>query len=184
MDLIRRSQAGDERAFAELFHQYKNLVYKTAILMLDEAEEADDALQEVFLQVHKSLGSYQPSKGAFTTWLHRVTVNHCLNRMRRRRWKFLSLTGIRPDQAPRQPSPEDRLRQEDTVSRAIQSLSGKLRAVVVLRYYWDMSYAEIANTLAIPLGTVKSRLNTALRSMRGEIQPSAAELFPDEEVVK
>lgn len=63
MNLIRRSQTGDERAFAELFDQYKNLVYKTACLMLGDSKEAKDALQDVFLQVHKSLASFQPYKG-------------------------------------------------------------------------------------------------------------------------
>ena len=85
MDLIHRCQAGDEEAFAALFHKHKNLVYKTACLMLGSADEAEDVLQEVFLRVHKSLYTFQPSKGAFTTWLHRITVNHCLNRRRQGR---------------------------------------------------------------------------------------------------
>ena len=58
MDLIRRCQAGDEQAFAELFHRYKNLVYKTAYLMLGDADEAEDVLQEVFVQVYKSLDAF------------------------------------------------------------------------------------------------------------------------------
>jgi RNA polymerase sigma-70 factor (ECF subfamily) len=93
--LIRRCQVGDEEAFAELFHQYTNLVYKTAYLLLDSAEEAEDALQEVMLQVHRSLSTFDPTRGAFTTWLHRVTVNHCLSR--RRKWR---LPGISLERQP------------------------------------------------------------------------------------
>lgn len=184
MDPIRRSQAGDERAFAELFDQYKNLVYKTAYLMLGEPQEAEDALQEVFLRVHSSLNSYRPSKGAFTTWLYRITVNYCINQTRKRRLWFLPIAQVHPGHMPSQPSPESRLDNEDAVARAMRGLSGKLRAVVVLRYYWDMPYGEIAQTLGIPLGTVKSRLNAALSALRAELEPSAPVCLADKEVVK
>jgi len=184
MDLIRRSQAGDERAFAELFERYKNLVYKTAYLMLGEPQEAEDALQEVFLRVHSSQSSFQPSKGAFTTWLHRITVNYCINQKRKRRLRFLSIAQVRPGQMPSQPSPESRLDPEDAVVRAMRGLSDKLRAVVVLRYYWDMSYGEIAQTLDVPLGTVKSRLNAALTALRVKLGASAPVRLSDKEVVE
>ncbi|MFN2157159.1 MAG: RNA polymerase sigma factor [Anaerolineae bacterium] len=179
MDVIERSRAGEERAFAELFGQYKNLVFKTAYLMLGEPQEAEDALQEVFLRVHRSLRSYQPSKGAFTTWLHRITVNHCINRTRKRHLRFLPIAQVHPGDMPSQPSPGDRLDDEDAVARALRGLSAKLRAVVVLRYYWDMSYGEIAETLGIPLGTVKSRLNAALRALRAELEPSVSVRLSD-----
>ena len=184
MDLIERSKGGDENAFAELYHQYKNLVYKTAFLMLDDPAEAEDALQEVFLKVHRSLVSYRPDKGAFTTWLHRITVNHCLNRKRRRRWHLLSWAQVPPHQVPTHPSPEKRQSEQDAVARAIRQLSDKLRAVVVLRYYADMSYAEISQTLGLPLGTVKSRLNAAVRTLRVEMQSAVPGTLPDEEVAK
>jgi RNA polymerase sigma-70 factor (ECF subfamily) len=176
MDLIERSQTGDENAFAELFEQYKNLVYKTAVLMLGEPQEAEDALQEVFLRVHRSLQSYQRSKGAFTTWLHRITVNHCINRGRKRRLRLLPMAWVDPAQMPVQPSPERQLSEDDAVARAMRGLTAKLRAVVVLRYYHDMPYAEIAQALDIPLGTVKSRLSAALAAMRGALAAEPAGL--------
>ena len=139
LTLIRRSQAGDEVAFAALFHEYKNLVYKTAYLMLDNAGDAEDALQEVFVQVHRSLPTFRPSKGAFTTWLHRITVNHCLNRRRKRRLFTLPLAEISPTLlANHSPSPEGRLAEEEIVQQALSRLSEKQRAVVILRYYWDL----------------------------------------------
>jgi len=168
MDLIRRSRTGDDRAFAALSHKYKNLVYKTAYLMLGDADEAEDVLQEVFVQVYKSLPTYQPSKGAFTTWLHRITVNCCLNWRRKRRF-FVPLDKVRISA----PSPEGRM-EEEAVWQAVSRLSGKLRAVVVLRYYWGLPYAEIAHILDIPLGTVKSRLNLALRTLRKELEAGEA----------
>lgn len=184
MGIIERSQAGDERAFGELFEQYKNLVYKTAYLMLGEPQEAEDALQEVFLRVHRALRSYRPTRGAFTTWLHRITVNYCINQARKRRLRVLPIAQVHPGHMPSQPSPEHRVDDEDAVVRAMRGLSGKLRAVVVLRYYWDMSYGEIAETLGIPLGTVKSRLNAALYVLREELAPPVPLRLSDKEVVK
>lgn len=171
MDLICRCQTGDEEAFAALFHQYKNLVYKTAYLMLGDTDEAEDALQEVFLQVHRSLSTFEPSKGAFTTWLYRITVNHCLSRRRKRRPLSISLEEILALELTEPLSFQDRLEEEDDeiVQKALSRLSEKLRAVVVLRYYLQLSYAEIAQIQNIPVGTVKSRLDLALKTLHKEL---------------
>ena len=93
MIVIRRCQAGDQNAFAYLFDQYKNLVYRTAYLTLGNPSDAEDVLQEVFVQVHRSLAKYDPARGAFSTWLYRITVNKALNswggaRPRRNTWKI------------------------------------------------------------------------------------------------
>lgn len=174
MDIIQRSQAGDETAFAALFDKYKNLVYRTAYLMLGDTQEAEDALQEVFLRVYRSLDTYDPSRGAFTTWLHQITVNHCLNQLRKRRppgadedsvpWGELPL-----ERGEAQPSPSDLIESSDEIWQSLRRLSGKLRAVIVLRYYWDLPYDEIGQILGIPVGTVKSRMNAALNAMREDL---------------
>lgn len=185
IDLIRRSLVNDEDAFAELFHQYKNLVYKTAFLMLGDSGEAEDSLQEIFLQVHKSLASYKAEKGAFTTWLHRITVNYCLNRRRKRHFLWLSLEQITQRLLPQvNPTFENQWGQEDAVRQALKCMSDKLRAVVVLRYYWELSYAEIAQILEIPLGTVKSRLDLALKTLRKDLEPGMVEYISREEVAE
>ena len=170
MDLIRRSQAGDEEAWAGLFDRYKNLVYKTAYLMLGSASEAEDALQEVFLRVYRSLCTFEPRKGAFSSWMHRITVNHCLNRRRKRRFLLVSLDEVSPTSlTDHSPPPGGRPGKEATVQQALSRLSDKQRAVVILRYYWELSYAEIAQALEIPVGTVKSRLNLALKTLYKEL---------------
>ncbi len=162
MDLISLAQAGDLEAFAALFEQYKNLVYKTAYLCLGDAHEAEDALQEVFLLVHKSLSSFDARKGAFTTWLYRITLNFCLNHRRKRHHS--SLEDISPTPATHFPSA--RLADEDALWQATRTLSDKQQAVLILRYYWELPYAEIASILEVPLGTVKSRLDLALKTLR------------------
>jgi RNA polymerase sigma factor (sigma-70 family) len=88
----------DEAVFAALFEQYKNLVYKTAFLLLEDTAEADEALQEVFVAVYHSYASYDPQKGAFSTWLHRNTVNYCLGRRR----KPVLVQESQPDEMPQE----------------------------------------------------------------------------------
>ncbi len=160
--LICRAQAGDREAFAALFRQYKNLVFRAAYLTLGDIPDAEDALQEVFLTVHRSLPGYDSHRGAFTTWLYRITINHCLNQRRR----------LKPDAVPLERAgladefPGLRLAEQEALWQAIQKLGGKLRAVVILRYYSDLPYAEIAQILEVPLGTVKSRLDLAVKTLR------------------
>ncbi len=72
-----------QKAFSDLFEKYKNLVYKTAFLMCGSQEDADEALQEVFIQVYRYLPGYDPQRGAMTTWLHRITINYCLGNQRK-----------------------------------------------------------------------------------------------------
>jgi RNA polymerase sigma-70 factor (ECF subfamily) len=179
MNLIQRYRAGEEGAFADLFHQYKNLVYRTAYLLLGDAQAAEDALQEVFVKVYRSLNTFDPEKGAFTTWLRRITVNHCLNVRRKR--PASSLETLASKLSPSAATPQSLLPEElvisqeqvETVWQAVQQLSLPLRVVVVLRYYQELPYQEIAQVLNIPLGTVKWRLHEALKTLRDELQGEA-----------
>jgi len=164
LQIIIHAQSGDREAFAILFEQYKNLVYKTAYLMLGESAEAEDALQEIFLQVYKSLSGFDPAKAAFTTWLYRVTFNYCLNHRRKKRLLTLPLEDISP--ALKSELPGAQLAEEEILQQAIGKLTDRQRAVVILRYFWDLSYAEIAQILDVPLGTVKSRIDLALKTLR------------------
>jgi len=177
MELIQRCQAGDAEAFATLFHQYQRLVYQTAYLLLGDAQAAEDALQEVFVKVHRSLATFDPAKGAFTTWLRRITVNHCLNVRRRRAIWPLSppdrsvLVEDRPSFLPEELALSRE--QAAAVWQAVQRLSPKLRVVVILRYYEELPYQEIAQVLDVPLGTVKWRLHEALQVLRAELESEA-----------
>ncbi len=182
MELIERCRGGDRDAFSELFERYKNLVYRTAYLMLDDADEADEILQEVFLSLFRSLETYQPDKGAFSTWLHRVTINRCLNRKKsmntllaqlRERLDFFARSGG---------SAFEHAEEKVSVRRALRRLSDPLRAVVILRYYQDLSYAEIAEILHIADGTVKSRLNLAHKKLREFLRTDFPEPLRSSEV--
>jgi len=170
LQIIIRAQSGDREAFAILFEQYKNLVYKTAYLMLGESAEAEDALQEIFLQVYKSLSGFDPSKAAFTTWLYRVTFNYCLNHRRKKRPFTLPLEDM--SLALTSEFPGSQLADEEILQQAIGKLTDRQRAVVILRYFWDLPYAEIAQILDVPLGTVKSRIDLALKTLRKVLKES------------
>ncbi len=157
----------DPAGFAALFEQYKNLVYKTAFLMFGEVEAAEEALQEVFVLVYRSLDAYDPQKGALSTWLHRITVNYCLGQRRKRRLDYRvveeeALAEIGPYTEPN----FNDLAEREAMLQAIRQLGEKLQVVVILRYYWELPYTEIAQILEIPLGTVKSRIDLAVRSLR------------------
>jgi RNA polymerase sigma-70 factor (ECF subfamily) len=187
INLIQRSKAGDQIAFGEIFEQYKNLVYKTAYLLLDNPHEVEDALQEIFVKVYRSLDKYQPSKGAFSTWLYRITVNHCLNQ--RRKPLLASDTAsdtLENSRLASQPlrTLEDRFADEQTIQQALNHLSVKLRAVIVLRYYHELAYADIAQILEIPLGTVQSRLNQGMKQIQHALQAEQPRTFPKHEESK
>jgi RNA polymerase sigma-70 factor, ECF subfamily len=156
-----------EDKLAELFGEYKNLVFRTAYLVLGSREDAEDALQEVFVHVFRALDSYDARKASYSTWIHRITVNHCLNRLRSRPM-FVPLG--QAEQVGGDPGGvEGGAIERQLVRQALECLGDNARAVVVLRYLWDLSYAEIACILDVPLGTVKSRLSVALETVRQRI---------------
>ena len=116
--------------------------------------------------MHHSLNRYDPARGAFSTWLYSITVNKCLNR--RRHWTFFttSLDEVAEKNFPATAITDGERADIESVRKAIGLLSVKLRAVVVLRFYWGLSYAEMSKILDLPLGTIKSRLNLAMRTLQ------------------
>lgn len=167
----------DAETFETLFHQYKNLVYRVALLILDDRLEAEDALQEVFLLVYRSYHTYDPEKGAFTTWLYRVTVNHCLKRRRKQKFLMVSLDSVFSFFSTHPPSMLDEYADKDEIEQAMERLGDSFRIVLILRYFLDLSYDEISQVLQIPLGTVKSRLTRALKTLRREIRKERSKLM-------
>lgn len=121
------------------------------------------------MAVWRSRHTFDPNKGKLTTWLHRITVNKCLERRRKKKLAQVSLEGL--------DLPGTELSDEALVSRqeyerlleAMNSLDTKHRAILVLRYFNDLSYEEIARAAGIPLGTVKSRINQGLKLLRGQL---------------
>jgi len=180
-DLTENWQHGNVNAFETLYRQYEKLVFRTAYLITGSKEAAEDALQEVFVSVWRSRHTYDPNKGKLTTWLHRITVNQC---SKKKPWKtptaVLSLEekGVDLPEMKHSYQPEDVLinkMEYDRLLQAMDKLDTKHRSVLVLRYFNDLSYQEIAEALEIPLGTVKSRLNQSLRYLKEQMNAGEAE---------
>jgi len=167
---MEKWQTGDIAAFEALFREYEKVVFKNAFLITGRREDAEDALQEVFTSVWRSRHTYDPSKGKLSTWLHRITVNECMRKRRKKTPAYLALDEI--EVADKQPPIEDRLSDRtdyERLTRAMDALDAKHRTVLVLRYFNDLSYEEVAKAVGIPLGTVKSRINHALKALRTKL---------------
>jgi len=177
-DLDEKWQHGDVNAFETLFRLHNKMVFKTAYLITGNKETAEDVLQEVFVSVWKSRHTYNPDKGKLTTWLHRITVNQCLKKSGKSPVTVsLDEKGIDLPEMELQSDPEEILiskAEYDRLLKAIDTLDTKHRSVLVLRYFNDLSYQEIAEALEIPLGTVKSRLNLSLRQLKEQMNVGEA----------
>ncbi len=163
---IAACQRGDSEAFRLVFQGYKDRVYSIALCFFDGNEAtAKDVTQEVFLKLMTTISQFQ-NRSEFSTWLYRLVTNACLDRKRALR-RFLSFgTWDELDVPDRQKSIEDRYIQRElemSVRKVIVGMKPKLRMAVLLKYFDDLSYDEIAAALGCSKGTVASRLNRAHR---------------------
>jgi RNA polymerase sigma-70 factor (ECF subfamily) len=179
-DLVQRAQAGDGQALDDLLAAHQDLVYRTALRFTAGREEAAQELaQDVLISAFRNITKFR-AEARLSTWLYRITVNLAKNRYvveNRERERFSSLDQpISGDDSERLrewaaagPSP----RQEAEGNQAMAILHERLgrlepewREVIVLRYFEDLSYEEIADVLDVPIGTVKSRISRARRALR------------------
>jgi RNA polymerase sigma-70 factor (ECF subfamily) len=175
LDLVRDLLSADpgrrRRALGELYERHRRRVFNVAYRVLGDWNGAQDLAQEVFLHLADRIGSFR-GEATLTSWLYRVTVNRAIDSRRRdaRRpaWKVgegpIDEEVRRPaDPAQPVPPPEalDRAERAREVHRALQRVSPKLRAILVLRYVEGLSYDELREVLGCSLGTVKSRLSRA-----------------------
>ncbi len=174
-ELVARVAVGDREAFGELVERHHRRLLRVCERLLGDAEEARDAVQEVFLKVMVKAGGFRP-RALVSTWLYRVAVNHCLNVLRRRRLlRWVSLgpaeedaTAVAVDPPEERADPHRQLdarRRWRQVQRAVAALPPSQRAVLVLARFEELSYKEIAETLGITLGAVESRLFRAMRAL-------------------
>lgn len=165
--LIARATAGDQAAFGTLVERYQNAVYNLAYRMLGIPEEAEDAAQEIFVRIYRQLARYDTER-KFSTWVLTIATNYCIDQLRRRRMLLVPLENIIPWARARETGPEgEALNREsrDEIQRLLRELPEKYRAVLILRYWQDLSCAEIAEILKLPEGTVKTQLHRARKAL-------------------
>jgi RNA polymerase sigma factor (sigma-70 family) len=179
-DLITCYQRGQAAAFSTLFDRYKDYVYRLALMLLRNSSDAEEVVQETFLDLLRALPRYDVEGPArFETWLYRVCVNRCRMRLRRTRsssadWDEMAEALASPN--PRH-NPETTALQGETrraLWQAVDGLADHHRLVILLRYLYDLSYQDIADVLEIRLGTVKSRLYTAHQQLRQRLAADEA----------
>jgi RNA polymerase sigma-70 factor (ECF subfamily) len=171
--LVHRARSGDERAFRTLVERYQKKVYAVALGMVKDREEAMDVVQEAFVKVHRSLDTFK-ADATFYTWLYRITVNVCIDVIRRRgamraeAVEFdervghdLAEANLGAVSSQLGSNPEKSvLRRElgEKIQEALEQIPEKHRAILLLRELDGLSYEELAQVLEIPKGTVMSRL--------------------------
>jgi len=147
---LEQAQGGNRQAFARLVEAYQGPVYNLAYRMLGNAAEAEDATQETFVRMYTKLHTFQPDK-KLSSWVLSIASHYCIDRLRRRRGEFLSLD-------------------EEPVANTLRSgqpdpQTPVYRVPLVLRYWHDLSYGEIAEVLGLSVQAVKSRLHRARLQM-------------------
>jgi RNA polymerase sigma-70 factor (ECF subfamily) len=163
---LDRNKAGDAAALESLLLTYQNGIFRLALSILDDAQDAEDVAQEVLIAAMKGLDSFR-GESSLKTWLYTITLNRSRNRLRSRRGKLRLVERIKSallagGNNPLQPEEATIQSEADALLwGAVQSLDEAKRLPVVLRYYNNLPVSEIADILKLPIGTVHSRLNAA-----------------------
>jgi RNA polymerase sigma-70 factor, ECF subfamily len=172
--LVRRCIVGDAAAWEEIVQTYNRRIYNICYRFAGSPDDAEDLTQEVFIKMYRTLSSYDPSKGAFVTWVTTITRNLLVDHFRKTKQDRItdSIDAAPSDREDAQPlseqiqdqsaPPDVHVRSREvgeTVHAALGKLSPELREAVILRDLQDFDYREIAAVLKVPEGTVKSRIN-------------------------
>lgn len=172
-ELVALLIKGDQQAFALLVERHQRAVFNLTYRMLGEAKEAEDAAQEAFLRAYQHIDRYDASR-PFKTWLLSIASNYCIDKLRKRRLTWLSLDeplAPHPELNSKALGPEDsaiEAQRSAAVHGLLNQLPPDYRAAVILRYWYDMSYAEIAEILDTTESAIKSRLFRARQTLAEE----------------
>ncbi|MBN1217314.1 MAG: sigma-70 family RNA polymerase sigma factor [Anaerolineae bacterium] len=179
--LIKRWQAGDQRAAEALYNCYRDQTFRLAYGLLGNPADAEEAAQDALTYALTHIRRYDPQRAGFSTWLHTITVSRCRDKQRQRR-RFLdqfSLTawlqkgGNAPDSAPGQEQQVVAAEIRGEVLEAVQTLSPSLREAILLRYWVGHTYREMAEILDCPIPTAQSRVRMAYQRLRAALAPGS-----------
>lgn len=178
---VIQAQQGDDLAFTRLMERYQIPVFNLCYRMLGNPCCAEDAAQESFLRAHRNIHRFDPGR-SFAAWLFSIAAHYCIDQLRRRKVVFISINQTsEEDSRPMQLAdaralhPEVALEQSEehhALHRALEKLKPLDRAVIILRYWYDFSDSEIAETLKISIPAVKSRIFRARREIAARLERS------------
>lgn len=181
--LIERWRSGEQRAAELLYEQNRNRVYRLAYGLLGNSEDAEEVAQDALTYALVNIARYQPERALFTTWLHTIAVSRVRDRQRRKRFQLSSLTewleiGKEPasDDMPLDEHSEQMFGRIE-IKRAVDGLTPQLREAIVLRYWAQYSFKEMAQIMDCPLGTAQSRVRRGFESLRKTLSPELLEEF-------
>jgi len=172
--LIQQAKAGDRAAFAQLVQAEQRFVYNLALRTLNNPQEAEDVAQETFLRAWQALPRFREA-AKFQTWLYRIVTNLCYNRLPRLRRDLAALgdeaTVNIPDEVLADPAKRMVLAEKrGYLHQQIEQLPESYRLLITLRYQNELSYAEIAEVVGLPLGTVKTGIFRARAQLRAALR--------------
>lgn len=185
--LLESAQKGELQAFEKLVERYQKKVYNIALRMTGNAEDAYEVSQEAFIRIYSSIRQFRKDS-SFSTWLYRITINVCLDELRKQKKNKLVYLDeniemddgeIKKQLADKGPAPDEMAEQDEmkrAIRAAINELSEEHRIVVIMRDIQGFSYDDISKILKCPKGTVKSRINRARKILR-DILKGKKELF-------
>lgn len=190
-ELIQRLASGDRSAFREMVETYKKKIYFLALDMVGNPSDAEDISQEVFLRVFRSFKTFHQD-AKLGAWLYRITYNASIDHLRKRALtpepiEDEALEGIYQSQ-PQIAEPQASLNPavaaergllQDRIEKALANVSPREKAVFLLRHYEDLSLKEIAESLELTVGSVKSYLFRAVRKLRTELVPCQTDVNPE-----
>ncbi len=178
IDMITRAKAGDAEAWGALYREFAPAIFRFCRRALPTREDAEDATMEVFTKLRDKLGQYDPSR-SFTAWLYKVAANHCWDTLRRRKVRQDKETEDvenvpleHPDANQLEKLIEQRTSEE--VRKALDKLGSRARLALVMRYYSDMSYDEIADALGVRRAFVGVVLLRARHELREALEDTSA----------
>ncbi len=168
------AQGGDQAAFMFLVDAYQRPVYNLCHRMLGDPVEAEDAAQETFLRAFTKIKTYQRHR-KFSSWLFSIASHYCIDRLRQRRYQLISFDDLPPwrwlpDSKPEPETVALTREAQDRVHILLDALPPDYRAAIILRYWHEMSYDEIAETLDSSVSAIKSRLFRAKQMMSKELE--------------
>ena len=170
-ELVSLLQQKDEQAFSNLYDNYSGALYNIISQIVSERETASDVMQEVFLNIWRKISSYDPVKGRLFTWMLNIARNAAIDKIRSRAYQDSLKSHSLPDDAGAFANYAIKPVTDDYgLRKLVNKLKDEQRVLVELSYFQGFTHEEIARTLNIPLGTVKTRIRSALTQLRKLIQ--------------